>query len=71
MIGLREDLKRRLSAVEEAVKKEKDKINRDLADHWEYLSALEKKQADRWEYLSALEKEHRALKEDLKKEGYI
>lgn len=57
MIGLREDLKTRLFAVEEAVKKEKDKINRDLAD--------------RWEYLSALEKEHRALKEDLKKEGYI
>lgn len=57
MIYLREDLKMRLFAVEEAVKKEKDKINRDLAD--------------RWEYLSALEKEHRALKEDLKKEGYI
>lgn len=40
--NLREDFKTRLLAVEEAVKKEKDKINRDLADRWEYLSALEK-----------------------------
>ena len=39
---MREDFKTRLLAVEEAVKKEKDKINRDLADRWEYLSALEK-----------------------------
>ena len=31
----------RVKDLEDKVNKEKDKINRDMADRWEYLSALE------------------------------
>lgn len=41
VIEVNEEYIRKVKELEEKINKEKDKINRDLADRWEYLSALE------------------------------
>jgi len=41
VIEVNEEYMRKVKELEDKIIKERDKINRDLADRWEYLSALE------------------------------